>query len=423
MNGQPDSQPSAGRSQQVEDRFNAAPDDRKLFVGGLSWNTTDEDLLRYFARFGAVDDAAMKRDRMGMPRGFAFIVYMEPSSVDKVMEKPEHILNGRKIDPKRARSQKINTNRGRPNKVFVKNSKACSEEELREHFGQFGEIINIDLPVYTNDDKSFSRREYCFIEFESEESAINAAEVGSHTIGATTVEAKRFDAKQSGAAASKGGPPDVVRMRRQQRFSPYDMGGPQNMNGGGGGFYPQNPQGFMNNYDGGPQMNNFMGAPYQSQNMHPGSMGMRNQQMMGNGSQFGNMGVGGGMSNRYNGGGGGQFNGFGDSYVAPMQNQQFGGSRGMNFGGNMGNPLPNNYIEMQPSMNQAFMQSPPNQSFPGNMGNDNYMGGNNISHMNRNNSGGNSGYAPRRGGFHRGGPGNRFNSNSYNSHFNMKSEY
>ena len=151
----------------------------------------------------------MKKGRDGTPRGFAFIIYMDNASVEKVMQSGPHVLNGRKIDPKRARSEN-NNGRARPRKIFVKNSKACSEEELRGYFGSFGEVINlnsfdnclnywrnlnalnvkitnIDLPVYTNDDGTFSRREYCFIEFDSEEAAIDACADGSHIIGQTTV--------------------------------------------------------------------------------------------------------------------------------------------------------------------------------------------------------------------------------------------
>ena len=81
----------------------------------------------------------MKRDRNGVPRGFAFIIYMETASVEKVMQSGSHVLNNRKIDPKRARSENTN-GKARPRKIFVKNSKACSEEELREYFVHFGEV-------------------------------------------------------------------------------------------------------------------------------------------------------------------------------------------------------------------------------------------------------------------------------------------
>ncbi|XP_075250255.1 RNA-binding protein Musashi homolog 1-like [Convolutriloba macropyga] len=394
---------SNGRSQQeIEKRFNEAEDERKLFVGGLSWSTTDEDLLRYFARFGAVDEAAMKKGRDGTPRGFAFIIYMDNASVEKVMQSGPHVLNGRKIDPKRARSEN-NNGRARPRKIFVKNSKACSEEELRGYFGSFGEITNIDLPVYTNDDGTFSRREYCFIEFDSEEAAIDACADGSHIIGQTTVETKKFDAKQSGAAVAKGGPPDMIRAKRQQRYAPYGMGGPQNM---GNGYYP-NSAGFMNNFDGSSQMNNFMGSPYQSH------MGIRNTPVMG-GGHFGGMGGSGfGGGGRFNGGD--QYGGFGGNF-SPMQNAQF-GARGMGFGGN-GAGLPNNYMEVNPT--QGFYNSPPGgQNFTSGGSGGGFIASNSnnmASSNNRSNGDGSQFYTPRRGGggggYNRGGGGGRYHGNN-----------
>ena len=82
----------------------------------------------------------MKRDRHGNPRGFAFIIYHEPAAVDKVMQQSNsHILNGRKIDPKRARAQSSH-GAARPRKMFVRNSKACTENELRDYFSQYGAV-------------------------------------------------------------------------------------------------------------------------------------------------------------------------------------------------------------------------------------------------------------------------------------------
>jgi hypothetical protein len=51
---------------------------RKLFVGGLSWNTTDEGLKEAFSRFGAVTEAKVVTDReTGRSRGFGFVTYQE----------------------------------------------------------------------------------------------------------------------------------------------------------------------------------------------------------------------------------------------------------------------------------------------------------------------------------------------------------
>ncbi|KAH9025574.1 hypothetical protein EDB85DRAFT_2092733 [Lactarius pseudohatsudake] len=76
-------------------------DEGKMFVGGLSWDTTDEGLRNYFSEFGKVDACIIVRDADVKSRGFAFLTFEEPASVNAVMIR-EHFLDGKAIDPKRA---------------------------------------------------------------------------------------------------------------------------------------------------------------------------------------------------------------------------------------------------------------------------------------------------------------------------------
>jgi RNA-binding protein Musashi len=56
-------------------------DDRKLFVGGLPSNVTDEEFLEFFSQFGTVVDAKVMFDRdTGRSRGFGFVTF-EDSNV------------------------------------------------------------------------------------------------------------------------------------------------------------------------------------------------------------------------------------------------------------------------------------------------------------------------------------------------------
>jgi RNA recognition motif-containing protein len=46
----------------------------KLFVGGLSWGTTDETLNQYFSQIGPVATASVIKDKFtGRSRGFGFV--------------------------------------------------------------------------------------------------------------------------------------------------------------------------------------------------------------------------------------------------------------------------------------------------------------------------------------------------------------
>jgi cold-inducible RNA-binding protein len=72
---------------------------RKLFVGGLSWNTTDDGLKEAFSRFGAVVEAKVVTDReTGRSRGFGFVTYQEATdgaSAQQAMDGAS--LDGRSI--------------------------------------------------------------------------------------------------------------------------------------------------------------------------------------------------------------------------------------------------------------------------------------------------------------------------------------
>lgn len=75
----------------------------KIFIGGLSFETTDEALKRYFEQFGPVADAIVMKDVVSRrSRGFGFITYMNAASVDAALSVEQHILDNRRVEAKRA---------------------------------------------------------------------------------------------------------------------------------------------------------------------------------------------------------------------------------------------------------------------------------------------------------------------------------
>ena len=66
----------------------------KLFVGNLSFNTTENDLQDAFAAHGSVVEANLMVDRAsGRPRGFGFVTMGTPEDAQKAID----ALNGTKL--------------------------------------------------------------------------------------------------------------------------------------------------------------------------------------------------------------------------------------------------------------------------------------------------------------------------------------
>jgi cold-inducible RNA-binding protein len=67
----------------------------KLFVGNLSFNTTENDLQDAFAAHGTVVETNLMMDReSGRPRGFGFVTMSSPEEAQKAID----ALNGKEMD-------------------------------------------------------------------------------------------------------------------------------------------------------------------------------------------------------------------------------------------------------------------------------------------------------------------------------------
>ena len=68
---------------------------KKLYVGGLSYDTTDATLKETFAKAGTVESATIITDRMsGRSKGFGFVEMSSDEEAAKAIE----MFNGKELD-------------------------------------------------------------------------------------------------------------------------------------------------------------------------------------------------------------------------------------------------------------------------------------------------------------------------------------
>ena len=84
--------------------------ENKLFLGNLGWDTDEDGLKEYFAKFGTVLETMVLREKeTNKSRGFGFVTIDEDDAVEKVLN-AEHTLDGRQLNVRRATKKQEHNN-------------------------------------------------------------------------------------------------------------------------------------------------------------------------------------------------------------------------------------------------------------------------------------------------------------------------
>ena len=89
----------------------------KIFVGGLSWGTTNEQLGEAFEQYGDISEAVVITDReTGRSRGFGFVTFEDSQAAQEAIDNMDGTtLDGRTINVNLARERQNNNRRNNNN--------------------------------------------------------------------------------------------------------------------------------------------------------------------------------------------------------------------------------------------------------------------------------------------------------------------
>jgi RNA-binding protein Musashi len=174
----------------------------KLFLGGLTWNTTEVMLLSHFAQFGPVESAIVQIGRDNKPRGFGFVTFTEASAAAAALLVPNEI-DGRVIEVKRAvppgargTASSYSQPGGGQCKLFLGGlAWETTEDTIVSHFGQWGAVES----AIVQRDREGKSRGFGFVTFSS------AAVVPAVLQAAHTLDGRGLDVKHATAPSNNGG--------------------------------------------------------------------------------------------------------------------------------------------------------------------------------------------------------------------------
>jgi len=215
----------------------------KVFVGGLSWETTDETLQSFFGGFGPIKETVIMIDKLTMkPRGFGFVVFEKMSDAIKVAPQ-KHSIDGRLVDAKIAVPRESQNSESRPQQTQAPASKKIflggisfdsTESTIKDYFGTYGAVEEV---IVMTDSLTNKSRGFGFVTFAELEGAEAALVSKDHMVDGKNVEVKMAQPKTD--RAQKGGKGGYGGGKGYGGGMGYGGGGYQQMGYGGYGGQQQ----------------------------------------------------------------------------------------------------------------------------------------------------------------------------------------
>ena len=123
----------------------------KVFVGGVPPDTNEDELNKYFSRFGMISKIDLPvNKRKNAIKGFAFVTFCTPSSADRAVNCVSHVLRRKSmvVNPALTSSEASKKTKSRQSqKLFIRGiPRLASQYQIRSFFEQFGEVDMVIVP-------------------------------------------------------------------------------------------------------------------------------------------------------------------------------------------------------------------------------------------------------------------------------------
>eukprot|EP00747_Dinoflagellata_sp_TGD_P092899 gnl/TRDRNA2_/TRDRNA2_165575_c0_seq2.p1 gnl/TRDRNA2_/TRDRNA2_165575_c0~~gnl/TRDRNA2_/TRDRNA2_165575_c0_seq2.p1 ORF type:complete len:296 (-),score=42.45 gnl/TRDRNA2_/TRDRNA2_165575_c0_seq2:59-889(-) len=186
----------------------------KLFLGGLSAETTKEVIEAHFSAYGVLTDAVVMYEGQNS-KGFGFVTFAQPAQAALAQSQP-HVIDGRTIEVSYAQGRggaahfvaqgqsNWSAEAGKTQKIFVGGlPQKCDEDGMKAYFGKYGCILDA---VVMKDHTTGRSKGFGFVTFDDCDSVERVmAEYDNHRMVDKWIEVKRAQPKDEKGGKKGGG--------------------------------------------------------------------------------------------------------------------------------------------------------------------------------------------------------------------------
>ena len=181
-------------------------DDKCVFLGGLALSSVWHDVHDYLIQFGPVANLYLPYcKKTGTIKGYAKASFASADSVTRLLARSQHIIGGRCVGislwKKKAEYAPLKAET-RLRKVHVRCRGGLSENEIRDCFAGYGKVEAVDMRF---DPMTQVSRRFCYVIFESVESAQEVARIRKHMFSGVKLICEMSKPETSSPVTTTGG--------------------------------------------------------------------------------------------------------------------------------------------------------------------------------------------------------------------------